>query len=143
MEQQTVTVPPQTVAQSEEKKRQHQTLRQTTIYRDAANLKYMVATVMMRTPRKLSKFLDSTLITAGEAKKCIAIALGTRDVGIRSTNLDYAYVLAEDVADDFVSLFHLEVIGMDMKNKVKKLAHRVAQQCVALRDYSKSQGVTN
>lgn len=141
MEQQgKVVIPQQAVSQSDEKKRRHQTLRQTMIYRDAANLKYMVATIMMATPRKLSKYLDCTIVTAGEAKKCIAVALCTREVAVRTDNLDFARVLVEDVADDMVTLRLLKVISKDMENKMKRLARKVAQQCVALRDYSKSQG---
>lgn len=133
-------VPPETVAASDEKKRRHQTLRQTVIYRDAANLKYMVVCIMEKTPRKLSKFLDCTITTAGEAKKCIAVALGSRNTSYRCDNLDYARVLVEDVADDMVTLRMRRVIGRDTEKKMKGLVQKIARQCVALRDYSISQG---
>ena len=64
-----VVIPQATIQDSEQKKRQHRTLRQMPIYRDIANLKYFVVCLYERVPRKFTRYIDSILLTASEAKK--------------------------------------------------------------------------
>ena len=135
-----VEIPQETVAQSAEKKRQHRTLRQLPVYRDMANLKYMVVRLYERTPRKLTKYLDTTLSTVCEAKKCVGLGEATRNPNERADYLSMARIFIEDVQDDLTILARLNVIDKKTEKQVKQLARGIVAQCVAWRDYENSQG---
>lgn len=103
-------IPSQTIADSDtKKKRSKKTLAQLPVYRSVANLKFVVTTLMMKSPRKLTKFFDQMLGTISEAKKAIGMADISRSPQDRSWYLDCARVLMQDVSDDFTTLRRLEM----------------------------------
>lgn len=68
-------IPASAVEQSEAKKRKSKkTLAQLPVYRAAANMKFIVTALMMKSPRKLTKFFDQMLDTVAETKKSIGMA---------------------------------------------------------------------
>lgn len=136
-----VVVPQEIVESSSVKKRQHRSARQTQVYRDMANLKYMIAQTMVQSPRKYAKYFDEMLVTASNAKQSLALALEGGEGVVRSENLSYAKVMVEDLQDDAVILHQLGVIGKERKKAIRKLAQRVSGQTVRLRDYFKGQGI--
>ncbi len=136
-----VVIPQEVVEQSKEKKRSHRSMRQTQIYRDAANLKYLIVQAMADAPRKYAKYFDEMLVTVSNAKQSLALALESGSESVRTENLSYAKVLAEDIMDDSVIMAQLGIIGKDRKKAIKRLAQKVAGQAVKLRDYFKSQGI--
>ena len=136
-----VVIPQEVVEQSKEKKRSHRSTRQTQIYRDAANLKYLIVQAMADAPRKYAKYFDEMLVTVSNAKQSLALALESGSESVRAENLSYAKVLAEDIMDDSVIMAQLGIIGKDRKKAIKRLAQKVAGQAVKLRDYFKSQGI--
>lgn len=140
MEERGVNIPQETVAASEAKKRQRRTLRQMPIYRDMANLKYMVACLYELVPRKMTRYVDSILLTASEAKKCVGLAHATRDASARMDYLDMTRIFVEDLQDDMRILLRMGVIGKDMESKVRQLARGIVAQAIALRDYTNGQG---
>ena len=92
-----VVIPSQTIADSDTKKRRSKkTLAQLPVYRSVANLKFIVTTLMMKSPRKLTKFFDQMLGTISEAKKAIGMADISRNPQDRSWYLDCARVLMQD-----------------------------------------------
>jgi len=136
-----VVIPQEVVEQSKEKKRSHKSMRQTQIYRDAANLKYLIVQSMADAPRKYAKYFDEMLVSVSNAKQSLALALESGSEATRAENLSYAKVLAEDIMDDTVIMSQLGVIGKDRKKAIRRLAQKVAGQSVKLRDYFKSQGI--
>ena len=136
-----VVIPQEVVEQSKEKKRSHKSMRQTQIYRDAANLKYLIVRSMADAPRKYAKYFDEMLVSVSNAKQSLALALESGSEVTRAENLSYAKVLAEDIMDDTVIMSQLGVIGKDRKKAIRWLAQKVAGQSVKLRDYFKSQGI--
>ena len=136
-----VVIPQEVVEQSKEKKRSHKSMRQTQIYRDAANLKYLIVRSMADAPRKYAKYFDEMLVSVSNAKQSLALALESGSEVTRAENLSYAKVLAEDIMDDTVIMSQLGVIGKDRKKAIRRLAQKVAGQSVKLRDYFKSQGI--
>ncbi|MBR6140471.1 MAG: hypothetical protein IKQ37_01730 [Bacteroidaceae bacterium] len=136
-----VVIPQEVVEQSKEKKRSHKSMRQTQIYRDAANLKYLIVQSMADAPRKYAKYFDEMLVSVSNAKQSLALALESGSEVTRAENLSYAKVLAEDIMDDTVIMSQLGVIGKDRKKAIRRLAQKVAGQSVKLRDYFKSQGI--
>ncbi|MBQ7157772.1 MAG: hypothetical protein IJR86_08280 [Bacteroidaceae bacterium] len=136
-----VVIPQEVVEQSKEKKRSHKSMRQTQIYRDAANLKYLIVQSMADAPRKYAKYFDEMLVSVSNAKQSLALALESGSEAARAENLSYAKVLAEDIMDDTVIMSQLGVIGKDRKKAIRRLAQKVAGQSVKLRDYFKSQGI--
>ena len=136
-----VKIPQEIIDQSKEKKRSHRSLRQTQIYRDVANLKYLIVQSMTDAPRKFAKYFDEMLVTVSNAKQSLALALEVGSEQSRIDNLSYAKVLAEDILDDAVILEQLGVIGKDRKKLIRRLAQKVSGQAVKLRDYFKSQGI--
>ena len=116
-------------------------MRQTQIYRDAANLKYLIVQSMADAPRKYAKYFDEMLVSVSNAKQSLALALESGSEVTRAENLSYAKVLAEDIMDDTVIMSQLGVIGKDRKKAIRRLAQKVAGQSVKLRDYFKSQGI--
>lgn len=141
-EQQGVTIPPATVEASKEKKRKGRTLRQMPVWRDLANLKYLVVKMQSKAPRKLTKFFDQMLMTVSEAKKCVGMANANREKESVAEWLDFARVLTEDVHDDITILRQLNQIDRDTEQKMKSLAKGITAQCAALRDYTRGQGVS-
>ena len=140
MEEKGVRIPPETIAASEAKKRQHRTLRQMPIYRDMANLKYMVICLYEQVPRKMTRYVDGILLTASEAKKCVGLAHATHDAVMRMEYLDMARVFAEDIQDDMRILLRMGYIGKETESKVRQQARGIVAQAIALRDYTNGQG---
>lgn len=135
-----VVIPPSTIEDSKIKKRQRRTLRQLPLYRDMANMKYYVAKLYDITPRKYTKYLDGMLGTASEAKKCVGLAEATLDSESRAEYLTMARVFVEDVQDDLTILRQLNQIDAGTEKKMKSLAKSIVAQCVAWRDYARSEG---
>lgn len=151
MEQQAVTgqngqgvvIPRETVEASTEKKRKaRKTLAQLPVYRGLANMKYMVAWMMQKSPRKLSKYFDQMLQTVSEAKRSVGMADISRNWQDRTWYQECARILVQDLADDFTTLRRLGVIvDKDMDNKAKSVLKSITAQLVAWRDYTRSEGV--
>ena len=151
-----VVIPQETVDDSNAKKRKgKKTLAQLPVYRSAANLKYIVATLMARSPRSITKFFDQMLGTASEIKKSIGMASISRNPNERAWYLECARVLAQDLSDDFTTLRRLElpakddkarripIVGKDLDNKVKALMKTIMSQLVAWRDYTINEGANS
>ena len=140
-----VVIPQETIEDSNRKKKNHRTLRQTEIYRDMKNLKHEVAKMMSYGPHKMLKYYDTMIVTASNAKQSIALALDDEriDENERRANLSYAKVMIEDLLDDFDTLHRLGMVNKEIYKTVKKLAQRIAGQCIRLRDYFSSQGITS
>jgi hypothetical protein len=136
-----VVVPQEVVERSKELKRRHKSARQTQVYRDMANLKYIIVRMMADSPRKYAKYFDEMLVTVSNAKQSLSLALESGDAATRSENLSYAKVMTEDLQDDAVILHQLGVISKEQKKAIRKLAQRISGQTVRLRDYFKSQGI--
>lgn len=136
-----VTVPKEIVEQSKATKKRHRSARQTEVYRDISNLKYIIAKLMFNAPRRCAKYFDGMLMTVSNAKQSLALALEDGDEESRRSNLSYSKVMIEDLMDDAVILSQLNVISKSDKKVIRKLAQRVAGQDVRLRDYFKSQGM--
>ncbi len=135
-----VVIPQATIQDSEQKKRQHRTLRQMPIYRDIANLKYFVVCLYERVPRKFTRYIDSILLTVSEAKKCVGLAHATRDSAMRIEYLDMVHIFVEDVQDDIKILHKMNHISKDTENKIRQLTRGIVAQAIALRDYTSGQG---
>lgn len=136
-----VVIPQSTIDDSKKKKAKHRTPRQTEVYRDMANLKVLIARVMMKSSRRLAKFYDETLSTVSNAKHSLSFALEYGDGAERCENLSYAKALVEDIEDDAKILQLLGVINKSECREIKSLAQKVAGQCSKLRDYYGSQGI--
>ena len=136
-----VKIPQEIVEKSKEKKRSHRTLRQTQVYRDISNLKYLIVQSMGNAPRKYAKYFDEMLVTVSNAKQSIALALEAGDDSSRADNLNYAKVMVEGIVDDAVIMEQLGIISKDRKKSIKRLAQNVSGQTVRLRDYFNSQGI--
>lgn len=136
-----VKVPDEVVRQSEEYKRQHRTVRQTTVYRDVANLKYLIIRHMSNAPRKYAKYFDEMLTTVSNAKQSLALGLIGRNAEQQYENMSYAQVMVEDLQDDAVILHQLGLICKKDKKSIRGLAQKIAAQIVRLRDYYNSQGI--
>ena len=138
-----VVIPQETVEDSKKKRKNHRSLRQTEIYRDVKNLKHEIAKLMCFSPHKMLKFYDAMLVTVSNAKQSLALSLD--DIRIseeeRRANISYAKVMIEDLLDDAESLHKLGIINKENYKTVKKLAQKIAGQCVRLRDYFNSQGI--
>ena len=151
-----VVIPSQAIENSDTiKRKSKKTLAQLPVYRAAANLKFIVTTLMMKSPKKLTKFFDQMLATISEAKKSIGMADISRTSQDRSWYLDCARVLMQDVSDDFTTLRRLEVpasetadgkakrfpiVSKDLDNKAKALMKSIIAQLVAWRDYTNNEG---
>lgn len=137
-----VVIPQEAVADSNAKKKAHRTLRQLPIYRDMANLKYMVVSLYDRVPRRLTKYIDTMLATVSEAKKCVGLAEATKSMDDRAQYLTLARVFVEDIQDDVIILFKKNVISKSLENQMKGQVRAIVAQCVAWRDYTNGQGVS-
>lgn len=137
-----VYIPQEAVVRSNEKKKSHRTLRQLPIYRDASNLKFIIASLYGSVPRKYTKYIDTSLLTACEAKKCVGLAESTRNAELRSEYLTTARVFAEDLIDDAVIMVRLGIISKETEKKMKAQARSVVAQCIAWRDYTNDQGAS-
>ena len=138
-----VVIPKETVIDSNAKKKAHRTLRQLPIYRDMANLKYMVVCLYDTVPRKMTKYIDAMLATVCEAKKCVGLAESTRNPDERSKYLTLARVFVEDTQDDVTILFKKNIIGKSQEKQMKGQVRAIVAQCVAWRDYTNGQGMNN
>lgn len=136
-----VVIPQETIEQSREKKQRHKSARSTQIYKDVANLKYLIVQSMADAPRKYAKYFDEMLVTVSNAKQSLALALEGGSEESRIDNLSYAKVMAEDIMDDAVIMAQLGIIGRERKKTLRRLAQRVSGQAVKLRDYFRSQGI--
>ena len=136
-----VKIPEETIRQSEEHKRQHRTVRQTQVYRDVANLKYLIIRHMGNAPRKYAKYFDEMLMTVSNAKQSLALGLIGRDPEQQYENMSYAQVMVEDIQDDATILHQLGLIDKKEKKSIRSLAQKIAAQIVRLRDYYKGQGI--
>ena len=136
-----VVIPEETIRQSDEHKRQHRTVRQTQVYRDVANLKYLIIRHMGNAPRKYAKYFDEMLATVSNAKQSLALGLTGRDPEQQYENMSYAQVMVEDIQDDATILHQLGLIDKKEKKSTRSLAQKIAAQIVRLRDYYKGQGI--
>ena len=136
-----VIIPTEVVEKSNEIKQQHRSLRQTQVYRDISNLKYLIVKIMGDTPRRYAKYIDEVVMTVSNAKQSIALGMRVSNLEVRRDNLDFASAMIEDLQDDAVILHKLDIIDKRRKKEIKKLAQKVAVQTVRLRDYFKSQGI--
>jgi len=136
-----VKIPEDVVRQSDEKKRQHRTVRQTQVYRDVANLKYLIVRHMSNAPRKYAKYFDEMLATVSNAKQSLALGLIGRDPEQQYENMSYAQVMVEDIQDDATILHQMGLIDKKEKKSIRSLAQKIAAQIVRLRDYYKGQGI--
>ena len=136
-----VVIPEETIRQSEEHKRQHRTVRQTQVYRDVANLKYLIIRHIGNAPRKYAKYFDEMLTTVSNAKQSLALGLIGRDAEQQYENMSYAQVMVEDIQDDATTLHQLGLIDKKEKKIIRSLAQKIAAQIVRLRDYYKGQGI--
>lgn len=136
-----VSVPREIIEQSKATKKRHRSARQTEVYRDISNLKYVIAKMMLSAPRRSAKYFDGMLLTVSNAKQSLALALEDGDEESRRSNLSYSKVMIEDLMDDAVILSQLNVISKADKKVIRKLAQKVAGQDVRLRDYFNSQGI--
>lgn len=136
-----VVIPQSTIDDSSKKKAKHRTPRQTEVYRDMANIKVLIARVMMKSPRRLAKFCDGMLGTVSNAKHSLSFALEYGDGAARCENLSFAKALVEDIEDDAKILQLLGVINKSECREIKSLAQKVVGQCSRLRDYYNSQGI--
>lgn len=136
-----VKIPEEVVRQSDEKKQQHRTVRQTQVYRDVANLKYLIVRHMSNAPRKYAKYFDEMLTTVSNAKQSLALGLIGRDPEQQCENMSYAQVMIEDIQDDATILHQLGLIDKKEKKSIRSLAQKIAAQIIRLRDYYKSQGI--
>ena len=135
-----VFIPQEAIDGSNAKKKTRRTLRQLPIYRDMSNLKSMVVDLYDIVPRKLTKYVDITLATACEAKKCIGLAEASRNSEERAEYLKTARVFVEDIIDDATILSHKKRISKKTEQQIKAQARKVVAQCVAWRDYTNDQG---
>ena len=161
-----VVIPQLMVEDSNTKKSKNKkTLAQLPVYRAAANLKYIVTTLMAKSPRSLTKFFDQMLGTASEIKKSIGMASISRNPNERAWYLECARVLAQDLSDDFTTLrrieipskkkagkddepdadkaHHVPLVGKDLDNKVKAMVKSIRSQLVAWRDYTINEGANS
>lgn len=139
----TAVIPQKTVERSNQAKaKKKKTLAQLPVYRDACNMKYFVAKMMLRAPRKLTKFFDQMLMTASEVKKSIGMADISKNPNDRCWYLECARVLVQDLSDDFISLRKMELsVDKDTENKARAMLRGMIAQLVAWRDYTSGQGV--
>lgn len=138
-----VAVPSEVVENSNAiKKNRRKSLAQLPVYRSAANLKFVIVSMMQTSPKKLLKFFDQMLVTVSEAKKAIGMADIARNPQDRAWYLDCARVLVQDLSDDFTTLRKLPapIIGKDLDNKARALVKGVIAQLVAWRDYTRNEG---
>lgn len=136
-----VFIPQEAIEGSNAKKKARRTLRQLPIYRDMSNLKSMIVDLYDILPRKMTKYADTTLVTACEAKKCIGLAEASWDNSEeRADYLKTARVFVEDIIDDATILFHKKLIVKKTEQQMKAQARKVVAQCVAWRDYTNDQG---
>lgn len=161
-----VVIPQLTVEDSNTKKKSSKkALAQLPVYRASANLKYIVTSLMVKSPRSLTKFFDQMLGTASEVKKSIGMASVARTPDERAWYLDCAKVLVQDLSDDFTTLRRIEMpskkkadkadesdadkshrvplVGRDLDNKVKALMKSIKSQLVAWRDYTMNEGANS
>ena len=110
------------------------------IEKDMSNLKSMIVDLYDIVPRKLTKYVDTTLATACEAKKCIGLAEASRNSEERAEYLKTARVFVEDIIDDATILSHKKRISKKTEQQIKAQARKVVAQCVAWRDYTNDQG---
>lgn len=139
-EKEKVLIPQETIADSKEKKRQHKTLRQLPLYRDLANLEYMVAKLYMKLPRKMTRYLDITLNRVSEAGTCVSMAECERDPQARASYLSTARAFAEKFYDSIIILQKLNLLDKQTAKGMKNLAKGVIAQTVAWRDYTNGEG---
>jgi len=139
-----VVVPAATVADSNAKKaKRRKTLPELPVYRASANMKFVIASMMTKAPRRLAKFYDEMLMTASEVSKSIGLADISRSSDDRTWYINSAMTLTCELRNDFTILLHLGVIGRDDDNKAKKLARNIIAQLVAWRGYISGEGVNN
>lgn len=136
-----VTIPAEVVKRSDEIKQQHRSLRQTQVYRDISNLKYLIVKIMDDTPRKYAKYIDEVVMTVSNAKQSITLGMRVSNMEVRRDNLDFASAMIEDLQDDIIILHQLGIIDKRRKKEIRNLAQKVAGQTIRLRDYFKSQGI--
>ena len=105
-----------------------------------SNLKYMTVCLYDIVPRKLTKYIDTIILTVCEAKKCVGFAESTRNPEERSQYLTMVRVFAEDIQDDVTILSKRNVIGKNTEKQMKAQVRSIVAQCVAWRDYTNDQG---
>lgn len=139
-----VEIPQEIIEQSAIKKKAHRTLRQLPLYRDMSNLKYMVVRLYDRTPKRLTKYIDSMLCTVTEAKKCVGLGEASQEPQARIQYLSMARIFIEDIQDDVTILSRLNIVDKKTEKNMKSLAKNIVAQTVAWRDYTNhAQGCNN
>lgn len=135
-----VVIPQEVIDSSNARKKARRTLRQLPLYRDMANLKYMVVSLYDHMPRRMTKYIDTMLATVCEAKKCVGLAESTRITEERAQYLTMARVFVEDVQDDATILLKKSLISKSQDKQMKGQVRAIVAQCVAWRDYTNAQG---
>ena len=138
-----VVIPAATIAESNAKKQKaRKTLAQLPVYRSAANLKFVVTALVVKSPNKLRKFFNQMLMNVSEISKAIGMADISRNPQDRVWYQESAMILVNEVRNDFTILRRLEVIvDKDLDNKSKALVKSILAQLVAWRDYTSGEGV--
>ena len=153
-----VVVPPQIVAGSNAmKKKRKQSLTQLPVYRAAANLMYLLFSIMITAPRKATKFLDLMMESASGLLNAIGMADKARTPEERAAYIDTADVLVRNLGTCLKALNHakvaghsisdtgkvrvLPVIGKSDCDKMNALIGSITSQLVAWRDYTMNEGV--
>lgn len=140
-----VVIPEGTIADSiEKKKKKGKTLAQLPVYRDASNLKYIITALMMKSPKKMTKFFDLSLANISEVCKSIGFAYISRSVDDRIWYINCALILVNEIRNDFVILRKLGLlVDKDLDNKSKALSKKIIAQLIGWRDFTSSEGVVN
>ena len=107
-----VVIPDSAVTSSKAAKRaQRKTLAQLPVYRDAANLKYIVTALVCKSPNKLRGYYDISLQNCSELCKSIGFANISRNADERIWYINCALVLVNDIRTDFTILQRLGVLS--------------------------------
>lgn len=138
-----VVIPQHTIEDSTNKKKKaKKTLAQLPVYRDASNLKYILALLMAKSPKKMTKFFDLSLANISETCKTIGFADVSRSIEDRIWYINCALVLINEIRNDFVILRKLNlIVDKDLDNKIKSLVKSIISQLIGWRDYTSSEGV--
>lgn len=138
-----VVIPDKAVSFSKEKKKaKKKTLAQLPVYRDVSNLKYIITSLICKSPNKLRGYYDEELSNISEISKSIGFANIARNVDERVWYINCALVLVYEIKRDFVILARLNILtDKDLSNKSKSLIKGIIAQLIGWRDYTIAEGV--
>ncbi len=108
-------------------------------FRAASNLLFSVTEIIIRCPRKLSRYTDLMLSDMSEVCKSIALANESKG-DERSWYICNALSLLYVVRNYFVILLHVGVLSKDVCNKLRKEVDKLMAQLVAWRHSTNRQG---